>query len=317
MKKIIAALIIGVVHLMQGQQRPHYTQYMINPFLVNPAVSGSEDYMDFKAGYRNQWYGMAGAPTTIYLTGHAPIGKHMASSSNRSKNKKSGWHGVGGIITNDIIGPANNTTFSGSYSYHLKLSQGIVGSLGILGGIQSYRVDAGKMTTATTGDGAVTGISGNTLADLNTGAWVYSKDFYAGLSVVQVFPQNIFGGGNNSGKLAQHMFLMGGVRVPFGYDKEYTFIPSAVVKMVYPAPLAFDINAKLKYKDFVWGGISYRRTDAVAFLAGVLINQRFDVSYSYDVNTSSLRKYNGGSHEIVVGYRIPIKTDIICPSNFW
>ena len=317
MKRIIAAVLVCVGHLLVGQQRPHYTQYMINPFLVNPAVSGSEDYVDLKAGYRNQWVNMDGAPTTLFLSGHAPLGKNRAMSSNRSKNKKNGWHGVGGIITNDVIGPSTNTTFSAGYSYHLKLSQGVVASLGLLGGLQSYRIDGSKLTTVDGGDAAVAGVSGTSLADLSTGAWVYSKDFYAGLSVMQVFPQKIFSPQDNKGRLAQHYFLMGGVRIPFGYDNEFTFIPSAVAKIVYPAPFTFDINAKLKYRDFVWGGISYRRTDAVAFLAGVLINSRIELSYSYDVNTSSLRRYNGGSHEIVVGYRIPIQSNIICPSNFW
>jgi len=317
MKRIIIAVLACAGSLMFGQQRPQYTQYMINPFLVNPAVSGSEDYVDLKAGYRNQWVNMDGAPTTVFLSGHAPIGKNRAMHSNRSKNKKNGWHGVGGIITNDVIGPSNNTTFSAGYSYHLKLSQGVVASLGLLGGLQSYRIDANKLTTVTGGDAAVTGVSGTSLADLNTGAWIYSKSFYAGASVVQVFPQKIFNKSANNGRLAQHMFFMGGVRIPFGYDNEFVLIPSAVVKVVYPAPITFDINTKLKYRETVWAGVSYRRTDAVALLVGGTIAKRIDLSYSYDINTSSLRRYNGGTHEIVIGYRIPLPSDIICPSNFW
>lgn len=318
MKRIIAAIATIVsMGTALGQQRPQYTQYMINPFLVNPAVSGSEDYVDIKAGYRNQWLGMEGAPTTMFLSAHAPLGKGRVMASNRSRNKKNGWHGIGAIVTNDKIGPSTNSTFSASYSYHLKLSKDVVASLGVLAGLQSYSIDRAQLTTVTGGDGSVAGISGSSLADVNTGAWVYSKAFYAGLSMVQVVPQGLYNTSQAKGHLAQHFFLMGGYRYVFGYDGEFTFIPSAVMKIVYPAPIAIDLNAKLKYRDFVWGAVSYRRTDAVALLAGVLINKTFELSYSYDINTSSLRRYNGGSHEVVLGYRIPLKSNIICPSNFW
>ncbi|MFN8438063.1 MAG: type IX secretion system membrane protein PorP/SprF [Cytophagales bacterium] len=316
MKRIVYVCLAVITNWVMAQQAPHYTQYMINPFLVNPAVSGSEDYVDLKAGYRNQWINMDGAPTTMFLSGHAPLGKNKAMSSNRSKNKKNGWHGIGGVVSHDAIGPTTTTSFSGSYSYHLKLSEKLVGSFGVLGGLQRFLIDGNKLTTVTAGDAAVSSVSGTSLADLNTGVWLYSKTFYTGFSMVQVFPQKLVRSDANNGKLAQHMFLMGGVRIPFGYEGEFTFIPSAVMKIVYPAPITFDINAKLKYKDKVWAGVSYRRTDAVGLLAGFLV-QNFEMSYSYDINTSSLRKYNGGSHEIIIGYRIPIVSRIICPSNFW
>jgi hypothetical protein len=54
--------------MVLGQQRPQYTQHMINPFLVNPAVSGTEDYTDIRAGYRKQWVGFDGSPRTMYLS---------------------------------------------------------------------------------------------------------------------------------------------------------------------------------------------------------------------------------------------------------
>ncbi|MGN6647884.1 MAG: type IX secretion system membrane protein PorP/SprF [Cytophaga sp.] len=41
------------------------------------------------------------------------------------------------------------------------------------------------------------------------------------------------------------------------------------------------------------------------------------MSYSYDYITSDINKYTGGSHEIVIGYRLRPQGRIICPSNFW
>jgi hypothetical protein len=39
-------MFLGCMLIGFAQQRPQYTQYMVNPFLLNPALSGTEDYTD-------------------------------------------------------------------------------------------------------------------------------------------------------------------------------------------------------------------------------------------------------------------------------
>src|ERR1700754_2678371 len=78
MKRILLLLtILGMFWPGQAQQKPQYTQYFLNNLLVNPAVTGVENYIDVKAGYRSQWTGLEGAPVTGYLTFNAPIGKNF------------------------------------------------------------------------------------------------------------------------------------------------------------------------------------------------------------------------------------------------
>lgn len=69
--------------LASGQQRPHYTQYVINPFIINPAIAGIDNYTDLKLAMRDQWVGLKGAPKTSYFSIHGPIGKsdYRASST--------------------------------------------------------------------------------------------------------------------------------------------------------------------------------------------------------------------------------------------
>ncbi|HEX6333331.1 MAG TPA: type IX secretion system membrane protein PorP/SprF, partial [Flavisolibacter sp.] len=61
---------------LAAQQRPHYTQYILNNYILNPALTGIENYTDIKISARDQWVGLDGAPRTIYLTAHAPLGKN-------------------------------------------------------------------------------------------------------------------------------------------------------------------------------------------------------------------------------------------------
>lgn len=47
---------------IQAQQRPQYTQYILNNYILNPALSGIENYTDLKISGRDQWVGLNGAP---------------------------------------------------------------------------------------------------------------------------------------------------------------------------------------------------------------------------------------------------------------
>ena len=316
MKKFYLSALFVVISTISAfaQQRPQYTQYMVNPFLLNPAVSGTEDYADIRAGYRKQWAGFEGSPRTMYLSAHTNIGKQLVTN-NRTRHKKNGFHGIGAIVTNDAIGPTTTTTFSAAYSYHMKVSKKVFASLGLMGGFNQFSLDGSKLNP-----GVPEGLAGQSkmgMGDITVGAWVYSDRFYAGASMAQIAPslQITKTGQRTEYTMTKHYFVMAGYSIPLGYD--FKLIPSICIKGASPAPLSFDINAKVRYKDFLWAGVSYRNRDAVAAMVGVVINNMFDISYSYDYVTSGINKYTGGSHEIVVGYRLRPQGRVICPSNFW
>src|SRR5882757_2182802 len=76
MKKLLLTIFIFIMamQLVRAQQKPQYTQYVLNNLLINPAVTGIENYIDVKTGYRSQWTGLQGAPVTNYITINAPLG---------------------------------------------------------------------------------------------------------------------------------------------------------------------------------------------------------------------------------------------------
>ena len=59
----------------KAQQKPHYTQYLMNQYILNPAITGIENYTDVKLSHRHQWVGINDAPVTTYFTIHGPLGK--------------------------------------------------------------------------------------------------------------------------------------------------------------------------------------------------------------------------------------------------
>ena len=76
-RKIGKYLILAVISLLSvpaaGQQLPVYSQYMMNKFLINPAVAGSEGYTAFNLTTRKQWIGVKEAPLTFAASAQTRI----------------------------------------------------------------------------------------------------------------------------------------------------------------------------------------------------------------------------------------------------
>src|SRR5438552_16431688 len=85
-KKITTITLMLVSAITIAQQRPHYTQYILNNYILNPALSGIENYTDLKLSARDQWIGFEGRPQTFYISAHAPIGKKDYKTSATSFN---------------------------------------------------------------------------------------------------------------------------------------------------------------------------------------------------------------------------------------
>jgi type IX secretion system PorP/SprF family membrane protein len=91
MKKILLLLLIVISGVtVFAQQDPLYSQYMMNPFIINPAYSGMTTDLNASVMYRKQWAGFEGSPVTFNANAH------MALSGNKM--------GAGLIVLQDQIG---------------------------------------------------------------------------------------------------------------------------------------------------------------------------------------------------------------------
>ena len=304
-----------------SQQQSQYSMYMMNNYTLNPAVGGTENYTDLKASFRKQWLGFNGTPTNFYVSGHTAIGKVTYDDP---EIQSMPYHGVGGYIYRDQEGPNSKIGVYGSYAYHKPLTTKLTLSLGAFVGVQNLAIDASKLSfhddKLGVTDATSTGDLSRLLPDATLGGWLYHKNYYIGASFFQIFRNNlkmgdVQNGGVVDGKLNNHYFATAGYRVPL--NDQFTLVPSVVLKAVAPSPLQFDLNAKLKYLELAWGGISYRNKDAIILLAGVTLKEHWDIGYSYDITSSDIKQYSSGSHEILIGYRLTKNTSVKPTSQFW
>lgn len=299
-----------------SQQQWQYSQYMNNNFLLNPAEGGTDDFTDIKLGLRTQWQGLEGAPKSGFISAHHPVNKN---SDQFDDVMPMAHHGVGGYISRDQTGPITQSAIYGSYSYHIPLTRTITVSFGAFLGVKQYQLDKGQLKFEGNESDIVTnGYGTDYLPDATLGFWLYSEKYYIGGSTFQLFGNKLnvpdYSNGSDQIVLSRHYFLTAGYKIPL--NENFFLVPSFVVKYSAPAPPQFDINAKVRYQDLVWFGTSYRNKDAVILLAGVTIDKKWDVGYSYDINTSALKAFNSGSHEVLLGYRIS-KEHEVPPAQFW
>jgi type IX secretion system PorP/SprF family membrane protein len=339
MRKTLFSLVSSFLLVsMQGQQRPHYTQYILNNYILNPAISGIENYTDVKLSTRNQWVGIPGAPTTFYATIHAPIGKQDLRSTATSFDMKGEnprgrqyWldyqaspphHGIGMSVMNYRTGYINRFSATATYAYHLPIGLKTTLAAGFGAGVSNTNLDRSKVQLANPSDPAIgTGASvlNKTRPELNAGLWLYGSSFFVGLSAQQIIPTrlNLVDGGLNQSTLVPHLIATAGYRLFLTPD--IAVLPSVMTRYISPMPVFVDLNLKLQYQDRLWIGGSYRFDQGYAAMAGFNLSQTFNVSYSYDFTRSPylLSTMHRGTHEIVLGFLLNNRYGDMCPRNVW
>jgi len=338
MKKFSAAIIcLFCSAVLSAQQKPQYTQYMLNNYILNPALSGIESYTDIKLSHRHQWVGLDGAPVTTYLTVNMPLGKNDSRTTTSTVPRvgenprgKSYWEnyeaakphsGIGINVIDDHTGPLNNFAAYVTYAYHIGISPKTNLAAGFGAGITNMSLDRGKLFFETPVDPAVynSGDINTIKPDFNAGIWLYSSDFYVGVSAQQIIPQRVSFIDKEVvpyyGKMVPHFFTTAGYR--FLLNDDVNVVPSVMVKYVSPLPIQIDFNIKLLYQDFLWIGASKRTYDGFAAMIGVNASSSINIGYSYDLTTSRLSTVSSGSHEIIVGFLLGNKYGDWCPKRVW
>jgi type IX secretion system PorP/SprF family membrane protein len=331
-----------LVFFSTAQQKPYYTQVIMNNYILNPALSGIENYTDVKLSYRNQWTKMNGAPVTTYLSVHGPIGKKDFSTTATSFGMKGenprgksfleeytvspAHQGVGLIMINDKTGFLNRFTAFATYAYHKPLTLRTALSAGFQVGVSTINLDKTKAVWGSLdpNDPAIGYDEGDlkkTKPELGAGIWLYSANYFIGASVLNVIPGKVkfVNSSKYGGSFDPHFFATAGYRVLL--NENLSLLPSVGFLYVNPQPAMLMANAKLQYRDLLWMGLTYRYSDVLggfAAMAGVNISNTVNISYSYDnATTSRLKTYVGNTHEVIIGFLLGNAYGDTCPKNVW
>jgi len=307
---ILPFFILNFVFGLAGaQQVPMYSQYIMNGFLINPSFAGRDGYTSVNLTVREQWVGMAGAPSTYAASFQTRILKNSYISKSTSVRKKlvkptkGGKVGLGGYVFNDNNGIMKRTGIQAAYAYHI--------SMGRTGGIPNNLSFGLAMTAyqfAINTDGLIYDPDDpllNTydrsvfIPDFNFGASFTTSRYYVGFSMTNLLRGSVlFADTSNTHRNELgHYFLTGGVKFPLTAD--WVLEPSAFIKssdMLFKS-IQLDLTSRVYYRDDYWAGLSWRTNDAIILLMGLRYD-RFYFAYAFDFTLTDIRKQSFGTHEI-------------------
>ncbi|MBL4706449.1 MAG: type IX secretion system membrane protein PorP/SprF [Flavobacteriales bacterium] len=290
LKIYISSLLLLITVMANGQQIVMNSQYMFNDFAINPAVAGTKNYAPVTIDLRRQWTGIREAPAAQHLSYHGHVHKQI---------------GAGGYFFNDVAGPVRRTGIMVALSTQVATSYATRLSFGVAGSFSQFVMDKSRIFTEEPDDITVDKYLTNELIpDLSFGLHWYGGYHHIGFSMhnllqskVDLFSVSL----PVTSTLQRAMYLTGSYLIGTRRSK-IALEPSAMLRMMFNAPLTFDLNARLIYDHQFWFGASYRYKDAIALMVG-LEKGFFGIGYSYDINTSGLKSYNSGSHELVLIFK--------------
>jgi len=279
-----------------AQQDPQFTQYMFNTLYYNPGFAGVEGVTKLTLMGRSQWTGYqpsiggGGAPTTGIFSFTSPIYKINS--------------GIGFHIVEDNLGPQNNLEAQVSYAYHLGIKDGKL-SLGVRAGMFAQTINANMYRALQSGDPALpSGNSSQTRPDLAVGAFFRKEKYYAGISINHLTKPTFDFGTTQRSPLQSHMYITGGYYYEVNFDVKLQF--ATLVQSDF-AKTTVNVSGLVYLKDTMWGGLSFRQSEAAILLLGYsfLKDKSFKVGYSLDYIIKDQAAKQPTSHEFMLSYELP------------
>ncbi len=328
-------LMVSIMFILStNAQDLHFSQFMNNPLLTNPANTGFNPDYDFRIGgsFRNQWWGLPAPYKTVSAWGDVQISRD---------NIPNGWFGLGGVLLNDVAGNGGLTSTKayGSIAYHQELGENHLLSLGFNLGFASKRLDIQNFKWENQWNGRFFDSnvpSGEAFAATQIGYF----DMQAGLNYAYFPNDNVY---INAGVSMMHLntpresFFSEATsnnQVPVRYtafanatvllNDQWIVNPNAYYSNQAGASeivggLMAQYNLSGQGETQVLGGAYYRLGDAAIGMVGLEWNAT-RLTVTYDATTSNVRSFNRGNGALelslikygIFGTRTPRQSR--CPS---
>lgn len=295
MRAILLLIVgLGCSWVVYGQQTPLFSQYYINPYLLNPAFAGSDVHARAFLSYRKQWTGIPGSPET------------QAFSIDGTLNNEN--MGLGIVLFNDVTNILGRINLMGSYSYRIQLSEAQHLTMGASLGVLQHRIYFDRIRSNSPEEpGLLNAVDNKTVMDGNVGIKYTYDRWLFGVAITQLF-QNKIEYENTTDFRVLDFRLIRHYTATLQYDVDlgntFTLTPMALIRVAQGLSPQIDFSAILCYRDQAWAGVSYRTQIGTNFSMGFTIDEKFVFGYAYEIPTRQIRELGKGSHEFTVGLRL-------------
>ncbi len=287
-----------------GQLSPIQNEYVVNPYLINPALAGIDQATSLKLTSRLQWQGFDGAPRTQSLSYDMRIRalekyNHTGKVLRKSGIPRSGRVGLGAFVLNDQNNPFRRSGLQVSYAYHLPFGHGEAGqlSLGISGSFFQHYISSVDFEPVNPNDFALSGQESILFPNFSLGANYLYKRFFISVSAMHIYPAKIKHYNENIETLENQLYVYSGYQV--GMPSGFSVTPSLMWRN---NPDAIDISLKFSMKEKFNLVLAWQSTETTfAFFHFKFGNYMF--GYSFEYSMSEIKGYNDGTHMVFIGYQ--------------
>lgn len=302
MKTILKTLVMLWLPVsLAAQLTPVTEQYVLNPFLLNPAYAGNTGVLNLASFYRTQWVGLEGAPETTTFTADAPFLRDKL--------------GLGLIVVHDRVGVTNETQFLTNYAFKIDLGQGRL-SFGLGAGITTTNTAWSKLVALDEGDDLYL-IDSRVFVvpNFTFGMYYSNRNYFAGFSVPKLanytfdYDKNSYTLDNDL-SLYSYMFTTG---YTFSLSENVKLMPSTLLTYYTGETFLYDLNLYSSFFNRFWTGITYRNDRSLTGLIQFHLSEQLKLAYSYDFDIGDLSRYSNGTHGVMLRYEFKYKVDVVGP----
>jgi type IX secretion system PorP/SprF family membrane protein len=287
------------------QETSIYHNYYLSPFIINPAISGSENYPVMEVSIKKQWAGIINAPSTILLAGSFRIGNYGFYDPNGFVNKGfldlKDRVGIGAAVFGDQNGPSRTVGGILSYAYHIPVNLKARLSFGLSLSGTYYSFNSSILKPDNQDDSyLLTGNNSRGRANFNFGTYYYNNIYFIGASATKILPDITII--SSEVRELPSFFLYGGYK--FLSNRPTNLEQSITIKEIGCDKLSVDFLTKLYFQRLNWVALSYSTTGRINILLGMHVIKMLYVGYNYEYTLSKIASYNYGSHEICLGINL-------------
>lgn len=280
---LLSAFLAGYDLLAQDQKV--YSQFFMNPYVINPAYAGATGYTTFFGVHRQQWVGLEDAPAFSHLSFSTPLENNisvgaLAFSNNENAIKTSG------------------AKVSAGYLLELDRKQFVRFGLSIGGGYTTYDVDAGI-------DPTLLALSNTSFLLADLGVSYYYENFNVALSVPNLIGRNtVDTNGFSEIKLAPYENLTLQANYRHLINKDFSIEPHLIYRFSTVNLSQYEVAVIAHIGHVIWAGLDYRQDAGAGALFGIKIQEKGAIGFAYEYGKTELDGFSSGTFEISLGLQL-------------
>ncbi len=296
MKNLFISILCLVSLFANAQNEAAATHYLLNPTSINPGYTGFSDKYQLFLNARWAWQGFADAPRNYLLSFNAPVGNTL---------------GLGVMVGQESIAQLSQTRGQLSYAFRYQVKE-LKMAIGLSTEFRQFRVksQANNPIFDLSDEKYRDYLQGSNIFDAGVGfAGNYKDQLFFGFSAPNLISARL---GNVYVKSGEKSSFLNSGLATLGYKfsfSDFNLQPSVMIGKSRTVPFIADINLRSSFaNEAALVGVTYHAGlwKAVSIMLGTKLNGLL-LGYTYDYSFQGFQNYNGGSHEITIGFEFDRK----------